>query len=133
MWTEIQKMLISANPGIFLELKPKNKIRLVMFQLIKNKKFDLAIVGVIVVNMLSLAMKFDGTSATYMFALDMINLSCTAIFISEAIIKIVALGLNYFKSAWNRFDFFIALTSIAVIIITYALSTKIPYYAKVLS
>lgn len=41
-----------------------------------------------------------------------INLVFTAIFLLEAVIRIVALRLNYFTQPWNIFDFTIVILSI---------------------
>lgn len=45
--------------------------------------------------------------------LDKLNLVFTVIFIIEAIMKLVAYGIKgYFYSGWNKFDFFVVITSI---------------------
>lgn len=56
--------------------------------------------------------------------LENVNYIFTAIFMVEAIVKIIAYGFDaYFKDSWNLFDFIIVLSSILSIIVT--LSTKI--------
>ena len=125
-WTEVQQMILKAKPGIEDVRVPKQRIRLFMYSLAKNKKFHNSIMCVILINMIVMAMSYDGASATYLATLDYVNIACTAVFVIEAAIKITGLGKNYFGSSWNQFDFFIVVTSIADIVITYALATSIP-------
>lgn len=44
--------------------------------------------------------------------LDFTNYIFNLVFIVEAVFKIIAYGWSYFDTAWNRFDFFIVLSSI---------------------
>lgn len=44
--------------------------------------------------------------------LDFSNFIFTAIFIIEASLKLVAFGKTYFKNPWNKFDFFVVVSSI---------------------
>lgn len=48
-------------------------------------------------------------------SIDIINYVCTAIFILEAIIKLIAFGTDYFRDGWNIFDFVIVVGSIIFI------------------
>ena len=45
------------------------------------------------------------------------NYIFTAIFIVEAILKIIALGWSYFGTSWNKFDFFVVISSILDILL----------------
>ena len=46
------------------------------------------------------------------------NYIFTAIFIAEAVLKIFVFHWAYFKTGWNKFDFFVVLSSIFDIIMT---------------
>ena len=60
-----------------------------------------------------MALSFEGMSKEYEKGLTYANLIFTAIFISEAGLKMLGLGFTgYWFSGWNRFDFFVVLTSI---------------------
>ena len=53
--------------------------------------------------------------------LDVTNLAFSIVFIIEAILKIVSLGFGvYLRNGWNKLDFFIVMSSIIDIIITYS-------------
>ena len=53
--------------------------------------------------------------------LDYLNLAFTLIFVAEAMIKILAFGVRYFKDSWNRFDFIIAFASLLSNILEFAI------------
>ena len=125
-WTEIQQLILKAKPGVDAVRIPKNKIRLFMYELTKNQKFQNTIMCVIVINMIVMALPYDLAPATYLATLDYINIGCTCVFVTEAAIKITGLGTTYFGNSWNQFDFSIVVISIADLIITYALSTTVP-------
>jgi len=44
--------------------------------------------------------------------MDFLNYIFTLIFILEACIKIFAFGWAYFDTSWNKFDFFVVISSI---------------------
>ena len=50
-------------------------------------------------------------------ALEIINYIFLGIFICEAIIKLIALGLSYFENSWNNFDFMIVMLTICSVIL----------------
>ena len=56
--------------------------------------------------------EYDGQPDTYSSVLEYISLGFTSVFLSEAIIKLLALGWKYFKDPWNQFDFLIVLVSL---------------------
>ena len=79
---------------------------------------DNFIMGCIFLNMISMAMNYENSAPSYNDALTIVNYIFTGIFIAECLLKLLAYGiLGYFHSAWNRFDFFVVLASIADLII----------------
>ena len=50
--------------------------------------------------------------------MDVTNYIFTTIFIIEASLKIFVFGWAYFKTSWNKFDFFVVISSILDIILT---------------
>lgn len=49
--------------------------------------------------------------------LDFTEYIFTAVFIVEAVLKLVAFGKSYFESAWNKFDFFVVSASIVDLVL----------------
>ena len=48
-------------------------------------------------------------------SVDIVSNICTAVFILEAIFKLIATGFDYFRDSWNIFDFIIVVGSLIFI------------------
>lgn len=84
---------------------PTGKWRSKVWQIVVNsKRFEFAIMGVILLNTIVMMMHSEGVSTSMTKALDSLNLLFLAVFSLEAIVKLFALRLDYFKTAWNCFD-----------------------------
>lgn len=44
--------------------------------------------------------------------LQMTNYVFSSVFLVEAVLKLTAFGKTYFNNSWNRFDFFVVVSSI---------------------
>jgi hypothetical protein len=117
-WIDIQRLIIKENPD-YLSLKlPENKKRQMVFRFTNGRFFSGFIIICIVLNIISMAIIYDGSSAEYDEKLKQINYFFSGVFIFEAILKLIAHGLRgYFYSFWNRFDFFVVMTSIIDIVL----------------
>lgn len=66
------------------------------------------IIGVILVNAVTLGLETSDTAMSAAGSLIlMIDRICLSIFVAEIVLKLVAHGRNFFRSAWNLFDFVI--------------------------
>lgn len=70
-----------------------------------------------------MALVYDGASPEYNDVLEKLNLTFTIVFISEAVLKLIGMGLLYFQDPWNRFDFFVVIASVIDLIMDYALKS----------
>ena len=59
-----------------------------------------------------MALSYEGAPDGWINFLEVTNYIFTAIFIVEAALKLFAYGRSYFDTAWNRFDFFVVISSI---------------------
>ena len=59
-----------------------------------------------------MALSYEGSPEGWVDFLEVTNYIFTAIFIVEATLKLFAYGKSYFDTAWNRFDFFVVVSSI---------------------
>mmetsp|Transcript_2722 Transcript_2722/g.3736 ORF Transcript_2722/g.3736 Transcript_2722/m.3736 type:complete len:244 (+) Transcript_2722:3069-3800(+) len=66
----------------------------------------------IVLNMLQMALDHDGASPGVLMFLKISNYFFTAIFFIEALMKMYVYRSHYFKTAWNKFDFFVVGSSL---------------------
>ncbi|XP_052753576.1 muscle calcium channel subunit alpha-1 isoform X7 [Galleria mellonella] len=98
---------------------PKHRIQYKVWWFVTSQPFEYAIFVLIMINTITLAMKYHNQPAEYSKALDMLNMIFTAIFALEFIFKLAAFRFkNYFGDAWNTFDFIIVLGSIIDIVVS---------------
>ncbi|XP_076316388.1 muscle calcium channel subunit alpha-1-like isoform X2 [Tachypleus tridentatus] len=91
---------------------PKHRVQYRIWWFVTSQYFEYAIFICIMVNTLSLAMKYHNQPQNYTVALDVLNQIFTAVFALEFLLKVMAFGFkNYFGDAWNVFDFVIVLGS----------------------
>nr|XP_032525011.1 muscle calcium channel subunit alpha-1 [Danaus plexippus plexippus] len=98
---------------------PKHRIQYKVWWFVTSQPFEYAIFVLIMINTITLAMKYHDQSPEYSRALDMLNMIFTAVFALEFIFKLAAFRFkNYFGDAWNTFDFIIVLGSIIDIVVS---------------
>jgi hypothetical protein len=64
-----------------------------------------------------MACYYEGMKTEVRHILDYSNYIFTGIFIIEASLKIIAFGGSYLKNSWNKFDFFVVISSIFDIVL----------------
>ena len=102
--------------------KPLHRgLRYKMWVVVESPAFEYSIMVCIVLNMLQMALDHDGSSPSMISFLAVTNYIFTAIFAAEAVFKLMVYGLAYFKTAWNKFDFFVVVSSLIDIAIEMAL------------
>ncbi|EGR28449.1 hypothetical protein IMG5_174880, partial [Ichthyophthirius multifiliis] len=117
-WIEFQIMIIGVKAEFAANNTPVNKYQLFFYKIINFKFFDAFIMLCIVLNIISMAVDYEGSTLEYNQALEQINLVFTSIFMIELVFKLIALGFKgYWISSWNRFDLFIVLSSILDLIL----------------
>ncbi|XP_041977978.1 voltage-dependent T-type calcium channel subunit alpha-1G [Aricia agestis] len=92
--------------------------RLFVHNVVTSKYFDLAIAGVIGLNVVTMAIEYYRMPPALQYALKIFNYFFTAVFILEAAMKLVALGFKiYLKDKWNQLDVIIVILSIVGIVL----------------
>uniref|UniRef100_A0A4X2MAQ2 Voltage-dependent P/Q-type calcium channel subunit alpha n=1 Tax=Vombatus ursinus TaxID=29139 RepID=A0A4X2MAQ2_VOMUR len=110
---------ISAKPLTRHMPQNKQSFQYRMWQFVVSPPFEYTIMAMIALNTIVLMMKFDGATIAYDNALRVFNIVFTSLFSLECLLKIMAFGiLNYFRDAWNIFDFVTVLGSITDILVT---------------
>ncbi|KAB1260071.1 Voltage-dependent N-type calcium channel subunit alpha-1B [Camelus dromedarius] len=110
---------ISAKPLTRHMPQNKQSFQYRMWQFVVSPPFEYTIMAMIALNTIVLMMKFYGASIAYENALRVFNIVFTSLFSLECLLKVMAFGiLNYFRDAWNIFDFVTVLGSITDILVT---------------
>ncbi|XP_048586594.1 sodium channel protein 60E isoform X3 [Nematostella vectensis] len=93
-------------------LRPTDCFRGKLFDLVSSNQFEVFILTVIMCNMgMMMVQHYDQPPLTTV-VLKIGNYVLVGIFLLEAIIKIIAMRLHYFKKAWSIFDFVVVVSSI---------------------
>ncbi|CAD7093988.1 unnamed protein product [Hermetia illucens] len=91
---------------------PKHRIQYKVWWFVTSQPFEYTIFILIMINTITLAMKFHRQPEWYTEMLDVMNMIFTAVFALEFVFKLAAFRFkNYFGDAWNVFDFIIVLGS----------------------
>ena len=83
---------------------PANALRRKVFNLVQSQAFDYFILGAILVNSCFLALTWTDEPASWTAFLEYLNLAFVILFAAEMVLKLIALGPQYTRSNWNRFD-----------------------------
>ncbi|XP_067384978.1 sodium channel protein type 2 subunit alpha-like isoform X1 [Channa argus] len=97
--------------------RPANILQAFFFDLVSQQAFDIMIMMLIIVNMVTMMVETDEQSARMESILNKINLIFIVIFTTECLIKIFALRCYFFTVAWNIFDFVVIILSIVGIVL----------------
>lgn len=120
------------SPAIKLKLSsylfryiPKHRIQYKVWWFVTSQPFEYTIFILIMINTITLAMKFYRQPEFYTDTLDILNMIFTAVFALEFVFKLAAFRFkNYFGDAWNVFDFIIVLGSFIDIVYSEVNQTK---------
>uniref|UniRef100_A0A3Q3GSK8 Sodium channel protein n=1 Tax=Labrus bergylta TaxID=56723 RepID=A0A3Q3GSK8_9LABR len=92
--------------------RPVNKFQGLVFDLVTQQIFDIFIMVLICLNMVTMMVETDEQSAEKENLLYWINLVFIVVFTGECSLKIIALRHHYFAVGWNIFDFVVVILSI---------------------
>lgn len=83
-----------------------------VFDFVTTQFFDIFIMVLICLNMVTMMVETDDQSEEKEFFLYYINLFFIVIFTGECTLKLIALRYHYFSVGWNIFDFVVVILSI---------------------
>lgn len=101
------------NPVSFFPLSlSQNKIQGIVFDFVTQQAFDIVIMMLICLNMVTMMVETDTQSKQMENILYWINLVFVIFFTCECVLKMFALRHYYFTIGWNIFDFVVVILSI---------------------
>ncbi|XP_060683157.1 sodium channel, voltage-gated, type I-like, alpha isoform X2 [Hemiscyllium ocellatum] len=92
--------------------RPLNKIQGMVFDFVTQQAFDITIMILICLNMVTMMVETDNQSTKMDDVLYWINMVFIVLFTSECVLKLIALRYYYFTIGWNTFDFVVVILSI---------------------
>ncbi|XP_074071895.1 sodium channel protein type 9 subunit alpha-like [Macrotis lagotis] len=110
--------------------RPGNKFQGYIFDLVTKDAFEIAILVLICLNMMTMMVETDTDSDHKTRILFQINLVFIGLFAGECVLKLIGLRHHYFSVGWNIIDFVVVHISIAVIILNDLTQRYILTYAQ---
>ncbi|BFZ11652.1 hypothetical protein BsWGS_14691 [Bradybaena similaris] len=92
--------------------RPLNKLAALIYDITTDQKFDIVIMVIIILNMLTMMFEHNGMPDQLKDILQIFNLIFITIFTAECVLKLIGLRWFYFKVPWNVFDFIVVVLSI---------------------
>ncbi|KAM8837281.1 sodium channel protein type 4 subunit alpha A isoform 2-T6 [Spinachia spinachia] len=93
--------------------RPTNLIQGLVFDFISQQFFDIFIMVLICLNMVTMMVETDNQSAEKDDFLFKVNVAFIVVFTGECTLKLFALRQYFFTNGWNVFDFVVVILSIA--------------------
>merc|ERR1719197_22663 len=105
-WLETQKAALSDGPERRPVPPKKGTIKNKVFKLVEGHKFEMFIMAMIMLNVITMAMREFNETSEWQQMLKIFNWVFGGIFTVEFGLKIRGLGINeYYRRNWNKFDF----------------------------
>ncbi|KAM9033889.1 sodium channel protein type 3 subunit alpha isoform 5-T5 [Sarcophilus harrisii] len=92
--------------------RPANKFQGMVFDFVTRQVFDISIMILICLNMVTMMVETDDQSDDMTSILSRINLVFIVLFTGECVLKMISLRHYYFTIGWNIFDFVVVILSI---------------------
>ncbi|KAM6412725.1 sodium channel protein type 5 subunit alpha-like [Pluvialis apricaria] len=98
--------------------RPLNRYQGFLFDIVTCQAFDVVIIVLICLNMITMMVETHNQSTTKTDVLNKINILFVAIFTAECVLKLVALRQYYFSNAWNIFDLVVVIMSLVALLLS---------------
>ncbi|XP_013001731.1 sodium channel protein type 10 subunit alpha isoform X1 [Cavia porcellus] len=112
--------------------RPLNKYQGFVFDIVTKQAFDISIMVLICLNMITMMVETDDQSKEKTQVLGKINQFFVAVFTGECVLKMFALRHYYFTNGWNVFDLIVVLLSISSLIFSAILTSIESYFSPTL-
>lgn len=103
---------LHTNTITFSFFSPQNKLQGLVFDIVTQQVFDIAVMVLICLNMVTMMIETDDQTELMQNVLYWINLVFVVLFTGECVFKIFSLRCYYFTTGWNIFDFVVVILSI---------------------
>ncbi|OPJ85262.1 hypothetical protein AV530_011714 [Patagioenas fasciata monilis] len=95
----------------------ENRYQGFLFDIVTCQAFDIVIMVLICLNMVSMMVETYDQSLTKTEVLNKINILFVTVFTAECVLKLVALRQYYFSNAWNIFDLVVVIMSLIALLL----------------
>ncbi|XP_036287792.1 sodium channel protein type 10 subunit alpha isoform X1 [Pipistrellus kuhlii] len=109
--------------------RPLNKYQGFVFDIVTRQTFDISIMVLICLNMITMMVETDDQSEEKTKILNKINQFFVAVFTGECVLKMFALRQYFFLNGWNVFDFIVVVLSIGSLVVFAIISSLENYFS----
>uniref|UniRef100_F7AUQ0 Sodium channel protein n=1 Tax=Ciona intestinalis TaxID=7719 RepID=F7AUQ0_CIOIN len=92
--------------------RPNSRFANKIYDIVTDRKFEIAVMGLIMLNLVVMAIEHHDMSPEMYKLLQNFNLGFICVFLLEAILKLIGLRLYYFTVPWNVFDILVVVVSL---------------------
>lgn len=100
------------NPPSVSTLSPQNKFQGFVFDFVTQQVFDISIMILICLNMVTMMVETDDQNDDTELVLYWVNFIFVVVFTVEFVLKLFALRHYYFTNGWNIFDVVVVILSV---------------------
>eukprot|EP01065_Artemidia_motanka_P041499 TRINITY_DN5396_c0_g1_i1.p1 TRINITY_DN5396_c0_g1~~TRINITY_DN5396_c0_g1_i1.p1 ORF type:complete len:2034 (+),score=947.39 TRINITY_DN5396_c0_g1_i1:82-6183(+) len=122
----MMKLLLLMSPSYDMQPR-KSRSALICHRVTSHKIFEHIIEVAIVLNIIVMTIQYHGMSDGLSKATNVCDYCFTFLFLVEALLKLWALGFAYFRDVWNRFDFFLVVSSLVEFLVTTLNKINFPF------
>ncbi|KAL6065360.1 hypothetical protein STEG23_005990 [Scotinomys teguina] len=112
--------------------RPLNKYQGFVFDIVTRQAFDIIIMVLICLNMVTMMVETDDQHEEKTKILGKINQFFVAVFTGECVMKMFALRQYYFTNGWNVFDFIVVILSIGSLVFSAILKSLENFFSPTL-
>ena len=111
-WLHHESIIISPNVCLSASCPFQSKIQGYVFDFTSKQAFDIVIMVLISLNMVTMMVETEDQSVEQKAVLAKINIVFICIFSAECLLKMISLRHYFFTNGWNIFDFIVVILSI---------------------
>ena len=113
-WIEVQRLMLTFRPNVQMPFIMKGPRRITCV-IANSKAFEFSVYAVIAGNAVIMGLERYPSTSEEERLLGTMNTMCSGFFVLEAMIKLHAWRLTYFRNNWNRYDLALVLVAIATL------------------
>ncbi|NXN96399.1 SCN5A protein, partial [Rhinopomastus cyanomelas] len=98
--------------------RPMNRYQGFLFDAVTHQAFDIAVMVLICLNMITMMVETHDQSETKTNILNKINILFVTLFTTECVLKLLALRQYYFSISWNIFDLVVVIMSLVALLLS---------------
>jgi len=115
-WLQIKLLVLKQSPAKRISRPKKSDFRAAIYDVCTTQLFETFILTCIIINTLCMSVRWYQWEFDWLE--EKVNHIFLVVFLLEVALKLIAFGLKYFSTSWNRFDFIVVVASSVSFLLT---------------